>query len=397
MDKTLKKLNAGYSGMQGGYWMLYCMVLSFASVFLLSRGYSGTEIGVIMAVSNVFALVFQPVFAGIADRSPKFGVIKMLWLLCAAAAVILLIICFVSVRGAVLTVTYTLVFALVIVIQPFMTSLTIKAEGLGLHINYGVSRGIGSLAFSVLSTAMGALLEKFDTVLVPVTALAALGIFCLCLLIFGVLCRGRQAVSAPVAEREALGVFSFIKENKRFAVFLSGVALLFFAHSVHNNFLIFIVQNVGGGQSDMGYIFAYMALLEMPAMLFFDRLCQKWRCSALLKFAVVMFSVKAVAIFLAPSVPWLYGAFFFQAFSFALYIPAGVRYAMLVVDSRDSVKAQAFVCLTGTLGSIFASLCGGILFDTIGATPALLVGAVATIIGSIISFAAVVQTGGQEE
>ena len=55
MNGTQRKLNTAYAALQGSYWMAYCMVLSFASVFLLARGYSNSEIGVIMAASNVLA------------------------------------------------------------------------------------------------------------------------------------------------------------------------------------------------------------------------------------------------------------------------------------------------------------------------------------------------------
>jgi PPP family 3-phenylpropionic acid transporter len=93
-------------------------------------------------------------------------------------------------------------------------------------------------------------------------------------------------------------------------------------------------------------------------MMLFDRLTRHISCSALLKFSVLMFTAKSLAVFLAPSVPWMYPAFLFQGASFALYTPAAVRYAMLVVDQKDAVKAQAFLTLTASFGSIFSSLAG---------------------------------------
>jgi PPP family 3-phenylpropionic acid transporter len=52
MEKLQRKMNIEYALMQSAYWMAYCMVLSFAAVFLQARGYSGTEIGVILAAST---------------------------------------------------------------------------------------------------------------------------------------------------------------------------------------------------------------------------------------------------------------------------------------------------------------------------------------------------------
>lgn len=44
-----KTLNTEYAFIQGSYWMIYGFVSSFASVFLLAKEYSNTEIGIILA------------------------------------------------------------------------------------------------------------------------------------------------------------------------------------------------------------------------------------------------------------------------------------------------------------------------------------------------------------
>ena len=52
-----KLLNIEYACIHANYWMIYGIVSSFASVFLLGRGYSNTEIGIILALANVVAVV----------------------------------------------------------------------------------------------------------------------------------------------------------------------------------------------------------------------------------------------------------------------------------------------------------------------------------------------------
>jgi hypothetical protein len=79
MENQQRKINVEYALMQSAYWMAYCMVLTFAAVFLQARGYSGTDIGVILAASNIMALVLQPLVADLADRSKKISVVHILW------------------------------------------------------------------------------------------------------------------------------------------------------------------------------------------------------------------------------------------------------------------------------------------------------------------------------
>ena len=72
-----KIINTEYSMIQGSYWMIFGVICSFASVFLLSKGYSNSEIGIIIAAANVLSVVIQPVVADFADRTKKISLIGL--------------------------------------------------------------------------------------------------------------------------------------------------------------------------------------------------------------------------------------------------------------------------------------------------------------------------------
>ena len=55
-----RRLNLTYGAIQGTYWMYFGAILSFASVFLLGKGYTNSEIGVILAAANILAVILQP-------------------------------------------------------------------------------------------------------------------------------------------------------------------------------------------------------------------------------------------------------------------------------------------------------------------------------------------------
>lgn len=298
MEHQQRQMNIEYAALQGSYWMAYCMVLSFASVFLLARGYSNSEIGVVLALSNVLALLLQPLAAELADKSKKISIQHILWVLCAATLAFLAVACLVSVRSAVLSISYACTFALLIVIQPFITSLSFLIDGWGLHINFGACRAIGSLAYAVIAAVMGSAVEKLGMNSIPVSGLLCVVLFMAVLAVITVQSRRRGKTQTHTGDRpESSGIFSFIRQNRRYSLFLLGAALLFATHSLLGNFIIVIVRNVGGNSADMGRLCGYMAVLEMPAMILFDRLTTKYRCSSLLKFSVIMFTVKALAIF----------------------------------------------------------------------------------------------------
>ena len=69
-----KILNSGYGAIFGTYWIIYAVVSSFASVFMLAKGYTNSQIGMTLAAANVLAVIMQPLIADFVDRSKRFDV-----------------------------------------------------------------------------------------------------------------------------------------------------------------------------------------------------------------------------------------------------------------------------------------------------------------------------------
>ena len=84
-----------YTLLQGLYWAVYCVLVSFSSVYLLDRGFSNTQIGVLVGVSSVLSALMQPLAASVAERSRRLALRQwsaLLALVMAAGAVLLLVL-----------------------------------------------------------------------------------------------------------------------------------------------------------------------------------------------------------------------------------------------------------------------------------------------------------------
>ena len=66
-------LNAEYATTFGAYWMVYGIIGSFASVFMLAKGYDNMHIGMTLAAANLLAFVMQPFIADRMDIGDKGG------------------------------------------------------------------------------------------------------------------------------------------------------------------------------------------------------------------------------------------------------------------------------------------------------------------------------------
>lgn len=396
MNLSEKKLNIYYSFLQIAYWVTSAVVFCFTTVFLQFRGYSNYEIGIVFAVGNIIGFVSQPLIAGYIDRSDRRTLLRCIRIT-AVGAVLLMLAVYLLPSGSVsLIVAYALLVAGNTLLNPLCISLSFYIESWGCGINFSRARALGSLSFAACNVILGMLVQRVSENAVPTAFILFSSLLGLATLLFVPVDRAHR-IAAPErrmqsASEKPSGLLEFARENKRFMLFLLGTATLYFTHGMIGNFMIEFIRSIGGGSEDMGNVLAFMTVVEVPVMLLFGRLTQRFRCSSLLRFAVIMFTVKELMIYLASSLPALYAAEALQAFSFALFVPASVRYVDEVIAKHNAVKGQAFVTSMMTLGSIFASYIGGLLLDTSTPGFTLLVGVIVSAVGTLIMLGAIQTT-----
>ena len=393
-----KILNIEYGGIHATYWMAYAVISSFASAYLLDRGYTNSEIGLILAVGSIVAVFLQPFMADFADRAKKISLIGITQV---ATIFIMgmMMICFVMDKASIaLSVIFVMMIAWHTALQPLFNSLTFKLEESGHKINFGVCRAMGSLGYSLLCAVLGTLAETFGTQILPltgeVTLLMLLITLCLTKSHFKKACKMRgeldsdqdkkEVASETLEEQEEINLIQFIKRNKLFLLVNIGVAGIFFSNSIFNSFMLQIVENVGGNSEDMGRILAVMAFLEIPPMFLFERVHRKVSCKRLLQLGAICFTLKILCATIADSVFMVYVAQLFQLTSFGIFLPAMVSFIDEIMEKGEAVKGQALYTIVTTVATIFASLVGGVILDMSGASSLLWISTIITGVGAIL-------------
>lgn len=386
----LKNYNLRYFLMQGCYWALSCIIFGFSAVYLQGKQYTNYQIGVIFAAGNIVGCVAQPLIAGHIDKNSK-TLLRYILSTLALSLALMLGVLFLPSACLPLSAAFVLLIAGNILLQPLCISLCLYLNALGSDISFSTARALGSFSYALTSVVLGVLIERVSAAAMPVSYIlisavfGALALYCT----LGVKPGNMDGTPHPSAAEKPSGFIEFIRENKRFAFFLLGTSLLYFTHSLLGNFMIEFVRNVGGNSSDLGSILAFMTLTEVPVMLLFSRLTKRFSSASLMRFAVIMFTVKELAIFLAGSVAMFYAAEALQAFSFAIFVPASVRYVSEVIEKRNSAKGQTYITAVISLASIFASLIGGALLDSVGAKAALFIGVLVSAAGTLVSACAI--------
>ena len=394
-----KRFNLQYAGIHGTYWLYYGVICSFASVFLLDRGYSNTEIGIILAVGNIFAVLLQPIMGDLADRSRRisfFGFMEMMTALLMVLTVFLLVL---QKKSGLLMFVYVMAFGWMNIVQPFCNAMNRKLSETGVYINFGACRAIGSLTYSIMCFFLGSLVERFGVNVLPVTGEVVLILFMTAIVIVAKSFRramaeksdgtksaasGSSAANAASGDEEEINLPMFVKRNKMFLVLCLGVLGLYYTNSVLNTYMAQIAESVGGDNGDIGRIFSILALMEIPTMMLFDRINKRFRTRTLMKFSAVAFVFWILICFLAENVMTLILAQFIQPFSFALFLPSIVRFIDDIMSKGEAVKGQTMFTTTTTMAAVFASLIGGVILDAAGPKMLTLTAACVTAIGAAV-------------
>ncbi|MCQ2546228.1 MAG: MFS transporter [Clostridia bacterium] len=389
MDKIL---NSSYGAIFGTYWVIYAVISSFSSVFMLAKGYTNSEIGITLATANVLAVILQPLIADFADRSKKLGVLGVTEIMTVCMMIFLVGMFAFGGGSLALCAVFVLLIGFHTVLQPFFNSLAFRLEQCGVAINYGIARAVGSLAYSVFVAFFGTLVEKHGVDIMPVAG----EISCLLLIAslvftghyFKKAMRAGEGKSAALkkdeTDSEEINLVQFMKRNRMFFVMSLGIVGLYFSNSVLNFYMAQIVDGVGGTTEDMGRILGVMAFLEIPTMVFFKQLKNRFSCRTLLKVASIGFTVKIALCWLAQSVLMLYVAHIFQLVSFALFLPGMVYFTNEIMSRGEAIKGQALYTTMITIATVISSLLGGIILDAAGPRMLTFIATLVTAIGAAI-------------
>ena len=367
MKLNTRKLMMQYCILQGSYWASFCVIYAFATVFLLSRGFESSMIGVIIAAGNILGVVLQPMVASIADRSEKISLHKLTAILSVIMILLLVLLYFVPNGLLAVAVLFLLTDTFLQVIQPLINSVSVYYVNQGVSVDFGSARGIGSLSYAAVSYVLGIVVEKFGTRSILMAGILVALVLLVTVLSMPVL--SSSAASRPKEkepEQNDAGLLVFAGRYKNFMLTLAGITLLFTFHNMNNAYLIKVIENVGGTSADMGRMLSIAAVTELPVMFLFSRISKHFKSSTLLMVSGAFFAIRAAGFMLAGNVMTMYLAAMLQIGSFALYIPSSVYYVNETMLDQDKFKGQAVMTATNTLGGVFGSLLGGFLIDNAG-------------------------------
>jgi PPP family 3-phenylpropionic acid transporter len=337
--------------------------LPYISTYFHSRGLTGAEIGVILAVPLLARPFIGPVLAVWADGFTLRRTPLALMALGAAAGYAALL----------LTSGFWGLLACWLVGMTFLTTLTPLIDVITLRrsrlegFNYGVPRGSGSASFIVANLAMGAILAvAAPSVIVAWIAAAAVGVAIVSLLVLPPDRVHDLGVAKPGGAQRWKGLGGLLRD-KTFLLAVVTAGLIQGAHAFYYGFSALLWRHQGISAPMIGVLWGVGVAVEVCFMWFAEPWRRKVGPEALLVLGGAAAVLRWTAYAFVPPLWLLFPLQALHALTFAAAFMASLRLIERLAPPESASAAQAinsalsagFMLGVGTLAS-------GPLFDAFG-------------------------------
>ena len=253
-----------FTVLQFVYWFVMA-IGNYQTVYLQSRGYTATTIGLINAVLSAVTIMATPVWGMISDRIRSIRRVFLLTLIVGSVlfAFIPAIIGLPVLSAPLMLVYLSLVYFFRNPANALMDNWLVRYSNQK-GVDYGSIRSFGSLGYAICGVLIAGAVSSFGTAWTfPV---------CSAMMALVVAMSLRTDDAKPVAPatgapaREAFNPLTLFK-NYYFTTFLAFSLLLYIVINSAAAFLPYLLEEVGVSSSRYGLITAYMATLEIPMLL----------------------------------------------------------------------------------------------------------------------------------
>lgn len=398
--KKAMKENGKYRIIQSCYWMMMNVSFGYATFYLGGFGYSAGEVGMLTAIFSGVSAVCQPMLGRVADKSRRFNW-KVILMLLSAVCCLDMILLSIFKSKVLVGCLFGLMALFLNCMMPMINAACFYYEKRGVHVDFGIARGMGSMFYAVVSMLLGWMTVRMGTSAIPVTGIPILAVLFLTTCLMP--CESVKATKSNAAdqrntndentadgkdlkgrkEERSAGADNaanrrqnraqktesgFLKKYPAFMVMLLGSTLLMAAHTFMTTYLLQILEQIGGNTSHLGTALAIGAVTEVPILFLFSHIIKRCSSSRLLVISGFFYIVKSTMLLFAGSIGLVYVAHLLQPVSYALYASAIVYFTDESMREEDKVTGQSMMTMTSAIGSVVGNLVGGWLIDFGGVT-----------------------------
>ena len=346
MLKKLRNSYFSYFLMINFYYLSWALFSSFISVYLLGKGLTTSQVSIIVSVSFLVSMIFQPMIGELCDKKGvKF--IGVLFILASIGGLLFSFSnCFIT-----MMIGYSFVLMLINGANPILEKVATASP-----YAYGKIRIWGTIGYALGSQFAGLIYESISPqaifiAFVGTMLLSVLGTFL------------TEPSITPQPQKQEKKSNSLFK-NKKFIYFLVISALFFSATNMANTFIPSMFVYDGLSVKNTSTILGLAVLCELPLVFFsnkfMDRLSNK--LLILIAFTITTLQFASYGFDLAMPIK-IFMTFISKHPMGMLYIMIQLKVVHTIVEEDQVITALAIVATVKNLASIFSQIAAGYLLE----------------------------------
>ncbi|MDY6825041.1 MAG: MFS transporter [Thermodesulfobacteriota bacterium] len=345
--------------------------LPFFNLYCYHLGFSGFQIGALFSARTGATVIFPLVWGALADR---FAARKAIYVLCnVMAAGIWSFFLFTTDFYLMLIITtfYGIFYAPVI---SFMEAFSMDILG-DEKSSYGKIRAWGTISFVSIVIILGRVTE-----VVPVSIIIPL-------ILAGTLLQSLSAIALPPVHKQhdSIGSPKSVLGRKKVVVFLICAFLMLASHGTYYGFFSIHLENMGFGNTFIGFAWALASIAEITVMIGSRRLFARFSLESVLVFSFFVACIRWIMMFFAVSGVLILLSQLLHAVTYGAFHMASILYIDRVSTDNTKTLGQALNnAVSFGLGMMLGVFVNGIFYDYVGSTPLFLGSAVISIIGGVL-------------
>ena len=381
------RLDLHYMVMQAGFWAMFGAICAYQAALLLDRGFSNSQVGLIISVRCLTGIFSQPLLGIFSDRHPNIP-LKAIVSVCMAVSFVAGLALLLPLDMAGTLAVFALIGAFEVSAYPLMDAMAIQFINDGIPIHYSLGRGIGSFAYAVCCALLGVLTAARGTeAVLPVhSALVLLEVVLVAA--FPAHHPKPRELDGPEPERPQSPI-ALLKGHPRFTVTLLSALFGILGVIPLSNFLVNVTTAKGGGTAALGAGLFLMGAFELPTAFLFPKLKRRLGVSGLMVMSMFFCAAKCAAFLLVPNVGLLLASQCLQMLGYGLFTPASVFLVYENVPAADRVQGQTLMMVASNgLGGVLGSLIMGRALDFGGVSFTLVLCLVSCLIAAALAILA---------
>lgn len=341
-------------------------LLPFLSLFFRRQGLSGAEIGLLGTVQAVVGLAAAPIVGRLSDRFDRPRRLLQTMLVGMAVAGLIL-------GRQSEFVWIALLVGLTALLSagwaPLSDNLASSVAERFADVGFGSIRLWGSLGWTLVTAVAGQLIERLGLYFAFVGQAVGFG---LATVAIHFLPRQPQVSSEWAAETAIPGnvrqVVAAIRRNPRLTNLALGLGFVWLLSSGLYQFEAIYLDELGATETTIGVANAINAAVELPAMLWADRLLKRQSAGWLLRLGFLLQAARMVGILANPTVPMILLLRLLLGVQFSLYSVGIIGFVNTHAPRAYRITALALITVTlRNLTSMVSNPLSGLVYDAVGA------------------------------